>query len=290
MASLARRRPQNAAGEIYVDTTCIDCDACRWIAPATFDRAGTMSRVHTQPADPEAARRALMALLACPTGSIGTVGRPDLRSVLDAFPERIAGPVHHCGFHDASSFGAASYLVLREEGNVLVDSPRFAAPLRRRLEELGGVRWMMLTHRDDVAHHDRFARHFGCERILHEADLSDATRDVEHVLTGTDAVELDGVGRIVPVPGHTAGSCCLLHEEFLFSGDHLAWGPAVGHLYAFRSVCWYDWDEQIRSMERLAELPFTWVLPAHGRRARLRDAAHRREQMARCLAWMRERA
>lgn len=29
---LKERRPQNVAGEFYVDHTCIDCDTCRWMA------------------------------------------------------------------------------------------------------------------------------------------------------------------------------------------------------------------------------------------------------------------
>lgn len=287
MVSLARRRPENVDGDVYVDESCIDCDACRWIAPGTFDRAGDMSRVHTQPGDPQSERRALMALLACPTGSIGTVARHDLAPALASFPDPIADGVHHCGFHDESSFGAASYLIVRAGGNVLVDSPRFAAPLRQRLEALGGVRWMFLTHKDDVAHHERFAGHFGCERVLHEADMTPGTRGVEHVITGDDPVALAGLGTVVPVPGHTEGSACLLHDEFLFTGDHLAHSPRLGHLYAFASACWYDWETQIRSMERLVDLPFVWVLPGHGRRARLRDADDRRTQMAQCLAWMR---
>ncbi len=34
MASLEKRRPENIAGNFYVDSTCIDCDTCRWMSPA----------------------------------------------------------------------------------------------------------------------------------------------------------------------------------------------------------------------------------------------------------------
>lgn len=71
MASSARRRAENVAGELFVDDSCIDCDACRWIAPATFDRAGEQSRVHAQPRTAETRADALAALVACPTRSIG---------------------------------------------------------------------------------------------------------------------------------------------------------------------------------------------------------------------------
>src|SRR4030095_17044455 len=78
MPSPALRRPENVAGDLYVDETCIDCDTCRWMAPETFDRAGEKSRVHHQPQTPAALQRALMALVACPTASIGASERHDM--------------------------------------------------------------------------------------------------------------------------------------------------------------------------------------------------------------------
>jgi len=36
MANLEKRLPENAPGDFFVDSTCIDCDACRQIAPAVF--------------------------------------------------------------------------------------------------------------------------------------------------------------------------------------------------------------------------------------------------------------
>src|SRR6185295_11607823 len=90
MASPALRLPANAPGDLYVDSTCIDCDTCRWMAPETFDRAGEQSRVFHQPADDESRRRALMALLACPTASIGDAGHHDLKAALASLPDRLA--------------------------------------------------------------------------------------------------------------------------------------------------------------------------------------------------------
>jgi hypothetical protein len=48
MASEARRRASNAGGDMFVDESCIDCGACRWIAPDTFDAYGGYARVHPQ--------------------------------------------------------------------------------------------------------------------------------------------------------------------------------------------------------------------------------------------------
>ncbi len=59
MAQLEHRLPQNIEGDFYVDDTCIDCDACRQIAPATFRDHGGQSSVGCQPFTPADIDRAL---------------------------------------------------------------------------------------------------------------------------------------------------------------------------------------------------------------------------------------
>jgi glyoxylase-like metal-dependent hydrolase (beta-lactamase superfamily II)/ferredoxin len=266
MARRAARRPENAPGEFFVDTSCIDCDQCRQIAPSVFRAAGGQAIVWHQPETPDEWRRAQMALVTCPTASIGTEHAWDLGPALRALPEPISDDVFFCGFASARSFGASSYVIVRPQGNVLVDSPRFARPLVRRLEAMGGVALMFLTHRDDVADHEKFHRHFGCRRILHREDLTRATRDVEIVISGRDPVLLEDDLLVIPTPGHTPGHQVLLYRErYLFSGDHL-WANERGELVASRRVCWYSWAEQVRSLARLLEFRFEWVLPGHGRR------------------------
>jgi glyoxylase-like metal-dependent hydrolase (beta-lactamase superfamily II)/ferredoxin len=288
MAKLALRLPENVPGDFYVDASCIDCDACRQLAPATFRDHGEQSSVYRQPANEEEKRRALMALVACPTASIGASARQDKRAGIEAFPLRIAENVYFCGYTSEHSFGAWSYLIVRPEeagGNVLVDSPRFATQLVRRIETLGGVRLMFLSHRDDIADHARYAARFRCERIMH-ADDNAARHGVERVVEGHEPVRLDDELTVIPTPGHTRGHMVLHYRSrFLFTGDHLAWSPERETLTAFRSVCWHSWTEQTRSMARLLDYPFEWVLPGHGR-IHHAPAADMRAHLARCINWM----
>jgi glyoxylase-like metal-dependent hydrolase (beta-lactamase superfamily II)/ferredoxin len=287
LASVARRYADNAPGDFYVDSTCIDCDACRRIAPTVFAEAADHSFVQAQPASEELRRRALMALVACPTGSIGTVSRQDVRPGLEGFPEPIEDGVSFCGFTSESSFGAWSYFVERPEGNALVDSPKAVPRLLDEFSRRGGVSTMFLTHRDDVADHATFARHFGCERVLHERDLTESTRGIERPLRGTAASALGPDLLAIPTPGHTRGHAVLLYrEKFLFTGDHLAWSDRRNGLVAFRDACWYSWKEQIRSMSSLLDIPFQWVLPGHGGWHRFESAADARWELERCVAWM----
>lgn len=287
MAREALRLAHNHPGDFYVDSSCIDCDTCRWMAPTVFTQRQDQASVWRQPGSKRDLQRALMALVSCPTASIGTVEKHDVRAAMMSLPELIEDGVYHCGYHSESSFGAASYLIVREGGNILVDSPRFTRPLVRRLEELGGVRTMFLTHRDDVADHGKFHSHFRCERVMHERDASGSARTIERRIEGRDPVRLDGEVVLIPVPGHTPGSTCLLYRDrFLFSGDHLAWSESLERVYAFRSACWFDWNELVRSTTRLSSHRFEWILPGHGRRCHFprRDMVR---QIELCLEWMR---
>ena len=288
MANLALRLPENVPGDFFVDSTCIDCDACRQIAPTIFSDDGDTSIVQRQPENDEETKRALMALVACPTASIGTIEHHDARIGIDAFPELIDENIYFCGFTAESSFGAWSYLIARsdtEGGNVLIDSPRFATQLVKRVDALGGVRKMFLTHKDDVADHERFAEKYLCERIMHDDDGA-RRRGMETALCGNDPVQLDRDLIAIPVPGHTRGHVVLLYRnKFLFTGDHLAWSPNRNSLIAFRRACWYSWAEQTKSMEKLLDYEFEWVLPGHGR-IHHDSIANMRSDLERCIAWM----
>ena len=292
MASPAQRLPDNAPGEFYVDRTCIDCDACRRIAPAVFEEGDGHSFVSAQPGSAAQRHRALMALVACPTGSIGTLGGGIGPAVAAegaaAFPETVDENVAFCGFTAESSFGAWSYFIERPAGNVLVDSPRAAGPLLSALAARGGVSTLFLTHRDDVADHEAFRARFGCQRILHEADVVPGTRGIERRLVGVEPVELAEDLLAIPTPGHTRGHAVLLYRnKYLFTGDHLAWSRRQGRLVAFRDACWYSWEEQVRSMEQLLDYRFEWVLPGHGGWHRAASPAAMRSELDRCVAWMR---
>jgi glyoxylase-like metal-dependent hydrolase (beta-lactamase superfamily II)/ferredoxin len=289
MARIEDRLPENASGEFYVDQSCIDCATCRVVAPATFGAlARDLAYVHRQPESEPERGRAMMALVACPTASIGTVHHASARAAVARFPEPLEDEVHYCGFAAESSFGASSYLIVRPQGNVLVDSPRAARPLLRRIEQLGGVRWMFLTHRDDVADHAVFRQEFGCERVLHADDVTGGTSEVERRVGGRDPVALAGDLTVIPVPGHTRGSAVLLYRNrFLFTGDHLMGTEDGRRLYASRGVCWYSWPEQVRSMERLLDFEFAWVLPGHGGRYRAESPAAMRREVERVIERMR---
>jgi glyoxylase-like metal-dependent hydrolase (beta-lactamase superfamily II)/ferredoxin len=288
MANAKLRLPENVPGDFYVDETCIDCDACRQIAPETFRDHGDQSSVYQQPTTADAIQRALMALVACPTGSIGTTQKHDLHPAIDTFPVQVDANIHFCGFTAESSFGAWSYLITRppsEGGNVLVDSPRWAGQLVKKIEAMGGITNMLLTHSDDIADHARYAERFNTRRLMH-ADDGAARRGIEQVMEGNDPVAFDSDITIIPTPGHTRGHIMFLYRDtWLFTGDSLAWKHNGEGLTAFRYACWYSWERQIESLRRLLDYRFEWVIPGHGRIGHA-PAHVMREYLERCVEWM----
>ena len=238
------------------------------LAPATFG-GGEDERafVARQPGGPAERRRALLALVACPVAAIGSRSKDGRRARRPArsrtrSPRASSAAATRRSRRSARRRGSSC----RPDGNVLVDSPRFSAPLLERIRALGGARLMFLTHRDDVADHARWREALGLR-----AGAARARRRRRDAGRGASARgRRAGPARARPRspsrcratrPGRARSSST---TRYLFTGDHL-WGDAAGRLGASRAVCWWDWDAQIASMERLAAHRFEWVLPGHGR-------------------------
>jgi len=267
MADRARSLPENVEGPFFVDSTCIDCDTCRQLAPAVFGETGEFSFVRSQPRGGEEERAAYRALVACPTGSIGAASKFGVADAVTSFPLALEDGVSYCGFNSPKSFGGNSYFLEHPDGNWLIDSPRYVEHLARAFQARGGVRYIFLTHRDDVADGEKYARLFGATRIIHRLELS-AQPGAERVIDGFEPVELAPGFKAIPTPGHTRGHCALLAgERFLFSGDHIWWSRNRGRLTASKDVCWYSWEQQVKSVALLERYRFEWVLPGHGERA-----------------------
>jgi glyoxylase-like metal-dependent hydrolase (beta-lactamase superfamily II)/ferredoxin len=270
MADPKKRLDANVAGNFYVDSTCINCDTCRQLAPHSFEEVGEYSAVSHQPDNQEQIHRAYQALLACPVGSIGTEhsDKSRMQAAMTSFPLLLEDEVSYCGFNSERSFGANSFFIEHPDGNWLVDSPRYIKHLIEAFERKGGLSYIFLTHEDDVADADKYAAHFGAKRIIHQAD-ADSVPGAEWIIEGTDAVQLATGFQAIPVPGHTPGSMVLLYrDKFLFAGDHLWWDPETRTLDAPQRLVWRA-RVLVASIEKLLGYRFEWVLAGHGDRIKL---------------------
>ncbi len=292
MAQESKRRKENIPGPLFVDESCIDCDTCRWMLPEIYTKLGEKSAVIKQPEGKDEKFKAMQALFACPTASIGYLADDiDVQDVQESFPLLIEDNVYHCGYHSSKSFGATSYFIKREAGNILVDSPRFTNSLVKEFEKLGGIKYIFLTHKDDVVDHAKFANHFSAKRIIHEEELCSSIPEAEILISEHHSMTIDeaeDTALIIPTPGHTKGHLCLLYKnKFLFSGDHIAYSARLNQLIAFRKYCQYSWDKLYESVEKLIELDFEWLLPGHGRRIKSHPQAFK-PHIEKCLEWMKE--
>lgn len=245
-----------------------------------FTRKGVKAVVHRQPATDIERIQAMAASVACPVGSIRTyTPEPLVKQALEAFPAEI-DPTHipgvyHLGFHSPVTFGATSYLVRRPEGNLMIDTPRYNSRLAAKIEAQGGLRYMLLTHKDNFGDQQKWKDRFPeVERVLHRLDGTPATRECELLLEGEGVWRPEPDFDIIHTPGHTAGSLCFLvrtaGDAVLFTGDHLAYSAQRKRLDGFKRYNYGSVDAQLLSLRALADrdIDFTWILPGHGRMAR----------------------
>lgn len=279
MARRDLRHSEGVPGDWYIDDRCIGCGASTSIAPELIGPApdGRHFVFHRQPRDSRELRLAQLAAEVCPSRSIGT---ESIMRWAPHHPMEVSDGVWRCGHNALDTVGGNSFLVIRETGNLLVDSPRYSARLRGQLEDLGGVRQVLLTHRDDVGAAELYASEFGAEVLIHEGDR-DAAPFATRVLTGRVPVEIVPGVVAVPTPGHTAGHLMfLLDDGTLFTGDSLAWDPHASDLWAEESVCWHSWPDQLASLERLRAHDFVRVVPSHGALPSLPDVASHQDARA----------
>ena len=257
------RNPDSAPGDWYIDTACIDCGASRHVAPDLIVARRGKSVFARQPSAPEERLAAWRAVLVCPTASVRSETK-QRRPREEIFPQELTAGVWRCGFNARSSFGAHSYFAARPTGNLLVDSPRFAAELVKWFEQAGGIAHVLLSHQDDVADAHKYAERFEARVWIHRDDRSAAPYATD-LLEGESPRTIAPGLVAIPVPGHTRGSVVyLLDDRVLFSGDSLAWSMKEQDLAAFRDVCWYSWSALTASLTKLADYRFEWLLPGHG--------------------------
>ena len=280
-----------ASDEFRINERCIDCGTCWTFDPDHFAAGAGIAVVAHQPVGEASQRQALLTLQACPVAAIETSRALQRTTPADGFPSWIcshaAGEVFYCGWASHRSFGARSWLIQRADGNVMVDVPRWSALLARRIEVMGGLAQIVLTHRDDVADHQRWAQAFACERWIHRGD-ADAAPSAEQVLEGQEPLELAPQIELLPTPGHTPGSLCLLlgdQRRVLFSGDHVWWNRDQDVLVCSERYCWWDFNVQIRSLQRLQPLDVAWLLPGHGHRQYFQPGAWT-EAVKQTLTWI----
>ena len=263
MANPNKAISDNVDGNFFVDSTCFNCGLSRHFAPEIFGDNGSYAFVKKQPVSDDELLRTKQALLSCPTASIGMYDKLDLKDARASLPRELTENIYINGYNHRNSYGAHSYFIKSNNGNWLTDAPRFVPDLIRKFEDMGGLKYIFLTHRDDVADAHKYAAHFDAQRIIHFDDRS-AQPNAEIILD-TTFLEIDKA-KIYHAPGHTKGHLVMLWDnQYLFTGDHFAWSQRKASFIAFRRACWYSWTEQIKSVQLMQQFEdVRFVFPGHG--------------------------
>ena len=128
---------------------------------------------------------------------------------------------------------------------------------------------ILLTHGhfDHVGAVQDLAAETDCDVYIAEADLSlppmitNGKLYYTHTYPASGTLNLAGLAiRVLPPPGHTPGSVCLLVEDTMFSGDTLFQGSC-----GRTDLPGGSWEQIAASLKTLAALPGDYrVLPGHG--------------------------
>ncbi len=158
-------------------------------------------------------------------------------------------------FLDRSSttYGGKGFLVTGPKYNLMVDTPAFTPRVLDAVRIVGGLRYVLLSHRDEIGEIADLHRSTGGAVIMHrsEADLVPCGVDL---VFDTDFEVEPGV-TVIHTPGHSPGSSCLLVHRgdlrVLFTGNQV---PRRGG----------------QGARRLLELEFDYIIPSHSDRPLLR--------------------
>lgn len=164
------------------------------------------------------------------------------------------------------------YLLRREDSDrcLIIDPGYEAGKILKLLEEKQlQSEAILLTHGhfDHVGAVRELFSETDCDVYISEADLSlppmitNGRLFYTHTYPASGVLTLAGLTlRVLPTPGHTPGSVCLLAGDTIFSGDTL-----------FRGSCGRtdlpggSWERIRSSLKILADLPGDYrVLPGHG--------------------------
>lgn len=151
------------------------------------------------------------------------------------------------------TLGGTSYLIVGNEGNILIDSPANDPSNLEFLRSHGGIRWLFLTHRGAIGKTAQIQQALSCEVLIQEQEaylLPGLT-----VTTFSQEFTLNSTAQVIWTSGHSPGSSCLYYNHLggvLFSGRHLVPNPE-GEPVAFRTTKTFHWPRQIKSVELLRE-------------------------------------
>jgi Metallo-beta-lactamase superfamily len=152
-----------------------------------------------------------------------------------------------------------SFLLERDNGNLLLYSVAGLESDAAAIEGLGGVDRHYLNHRHEAAF---TSDSLAAPLYVHEADSHPVARKVQVAKTFSDRHTLDGDFEAIPTPGHTPGATAYLWDmgerRLLFTGDTIYLRDGKWIAAVLESS---DRDRYVESLELIRELDFDVLVP-----------------------------
>ena len=151
------------------------------------------------------------------------------------------------------TLGGTAYLIVENEGNILIDCPAWDEANQKFLQDLGGVRSLFITHRGGIGKAQEIQETFNCQIFIQEQEayllpgLKVATFQYEFTLSS--------LSQAIWTPGHSPGSSCVYYSSeggILFSGRHLL-PNQLSEPMPLRTAKTFHWLRQIKSVELLRD-------------------------------------
>jgi len=151
------------------------------------------------------------------------------------------------------TLGGTAYFIVENEANILIDCPAWDDTNQKFLHDLGGVRWLFLTHRGAIGKTREIQETFGCEVLVQEQEA--------YLLPGLRVIKfqqefnLSNLAQATWTPGHSPGCSCLYytgHGGVLFSGRHLL-PNQQGEPVPLRTAKTFHWPRQLKSIQLLID-------------------------------------
>jgi glyoxylase-like metal-dependent hydrolase (beta-lactamase superfamily II) len=170
-----------------------------------------------------------------------------------AKPPRIVFNTIHAFPPNRDTLGGTAYLIVENEGNILIDCPAFDQTTLDFLHSQGGVRYLFLTHRAAIGKTVEIQKTFNCEILIQEQEAY-LLPEVSVTTFGREFT-IHSTFQLIWTPGHSPGSSCLYYSHeggILFSGRHLV-PNKQGHPVPLRTAKTFHWFRQIKSVKLLLE-------------------------------------
>jgi glyoxylase-like metal-dependent hydrolase (beta-lactamase superfamily II) len=115
------------------------------------------------------------------------------------------------------------YLIRSGEELCIIDPGEGDIPLiDKELENKVKLRYIINTHyhEDHTANNGKIKEKYGGKVLIHEAEKDYIDFNFDRFLKEGDIVSFGDVDlKILHIPGHSAGSICILYKNYIFTGD-----------------------------------------------------------------------